>query len=684
MDPTPKVGVYICHCGTNIAGKVDVTAVTEFAATLPYVAVAREYGYMCSDPGQELIKEDILEGRINRAVVASCSPLMHEVTFRRACEEAGLNPFFFQMANIREQCSWVTETTEEATDKAKRLVAAAVHRVVYHEPLQIKQVPVNPSTLILGGGIAGIEAALRIADAGKKVYLVEREAIIGGHVAQLHRIFPVQSCFAPCVLKRKTVEVLAHENIELLTLSEVESVSGYVGNFQVRVRQRPRYVIAEKCTGCGECARVCPVSVPDEFEARLTERKAVYRPAELGQPEACVPGSSPLCPPEGMAIGQPFPPEVPNAFVIDREACTACGACVEVCPEQCIDLSMGDKTLELNVGTIILATGFSPFDCSRVAHLGYGRLDNVYSALEFERLMHPSGPTGGKILLKDGRPPRSIAILHCVGSRDKNYNEYCSRVCCMYAMKLAHLVRKHTDAEVYEIYTDLRAFGKGYEEFFEHVRGEGVKFIYGEVAEVTDQAESPDEEGKLIVVCERTYPGQPHRIPVDMVILANGMEPQPDAAHVGHLFGVSRGKDGFFLEKHPKLAPVETSSDGIFIAGCCQGPKDIPDSIAQAGAAAAGALAMMDRGLVSLEPSVARVDTSRCSGCGECVIACPYNAIQIVEGVAEVSDVLCKGCGTCAAACLVKAIDLIHYTDEQLVAEVQGLFSIPQMELETV
>jgi heterodisulfide reductase subunit A len=454
------------------------------------------------------------------------------------------------------------------------------------------------------------------------------------------------------------VSVGQHENIEILSYSEVEDVSGFVGNFKVKVRKKARYVDEDVCTGCGLCQEKCPTKdIPSEFDAGVGPRKAIYIP---------------------------FAQAVPRVPVIDTEHCRyfqkgKCGVCQKLCPTGAIDYEQEDKIVELEVGTIIVTTGFDLFDATRAPEYGYGRLDNVLTSLEFERTISSSGPTRGKVLLKDGRKPESVAILHCVGSRDKKYNVYCSRVCCMWSLKFAHLVKDSMDAEVYELYIDMRTFGKGYEEFYNRLLREGVIFIRGKGAEVTDVAESPEEEGKLIVKCEDTLLGELRRIPVDMVILSTGLEPRRDAVEVARTFGLSRSADGFFLEKHLKLAPVETASDGIFIAGACQGPKDIPDTVAQAGAAAVAALAMLDRGKVTLQPYVAIVDVDRCSGCGECVLACPYNAIELVDGHAQIEETACKGCGTCVGHCLPKAITLSHFTDDELVAEMQGALRVPEV-----
>ncbi len=647
----PKIGVYICHCGSNIAGTVDTEEIARFAQGLEGVMTARDYKFMCSDPGQELIKKDIRELGLNRVVVASCSPTMHEPTFRRACQEAGVNPYLFEMANIREQASWVTEDKEAATEKAKALVSAAVKRVYYHQPLETREVPVNPNTLVVGGGIAGIQAALKIADSEHKVYLVEKDPSVGGHMAQLDKTFPTLDCSA-CILTPKMTQVGSHPYIELLTYSEVEEVSGYIGNFKVRIRKKARYINEELCTGCGLCQTKCPWKADSEFEAGLSKRKAIYTP---------------------------FPQAVPNIPVIDREHCAyflsgKCRACEKFCEAKAIDFEQKDKVIEVEVGSIILATGFNLFDPTPIYAYGYKRLDNVITSLEFERMVNSAGPTEGNIVLKNGSAPESIAIIHCVGSRDEKYHEYCSRVCCMHSMKFAHLIKEHTSADVYEFYIDIRSFGKGYEEFYNRVLNEGTVFIRGRPAEITNIAETPEEEGKLIVQFEDTLVGKQSRLPVDMVILSCALEPQLDAEAIARLFNISRSADGFFLEKHPKLEPVSTMTDGIFLAGCCQGPKDIPDTVAQASAAAAEALAMIGKGRVEIEAATAVVDERICSGCQVCKLVCPYNAIDFDEEkkVCRVNEALCKGCGACIAACFSDAVSLNHFTNEQIVAEMEG------------
>ncbi|MDD5511003.1 MAG: CoB--CoM heterodisulfide reductase iron-sulfur subunit A family protein [Dehalococcoidales bacterium] len=614
--------------------------------------VARDYVFMCSEPGQEMIGKDIRDLGLNRVVVAACSPIMHESTFRRTCQKAGLNPYLIEIANIREQCSWVTENKQMATEKAKALLNAAVKRVYYHQPLETRKIPFNPNTLIVGGGIAGIRAALEIADSGHKVYLVERSPSIGGHMMQLDKTFPTLDCSA-CILTPKMTEAGNHPYIELMSYSEVVEASGYIGNFRIRIRKKARYVNGDRCNGCGLCQEKCPSKVDSEFEAGMGKRKAIYTP---------------------------FPQAVPNIPVIDADHCTyflkgTCRLCEEVCEAGAIDFGQEDEIVEVEAGSIILATGYSVFDPVAIHQYGYRRLDNVITSLEFERLVNSSGQTGGNIVLKDGSVPRSIAIIQCVGSRDRNYHDYCSRVCCMYALKYAHLIKEKTGAEVYQYYIDMRCFGKGYEEFYERIAGEGVSFIRGKVGEVTDRALNDEEKGRLVVVAEDTLLGSMIRVPVDMVILCTAMEPQQDAEAVARLFNISRSADGFFLERHPKLDPVATSSEGIFVAGCCQSPKDIPDTVAQASAAAARILSLISKGEVEIEAAIASIDEKLCSGCGICGSLCPYSAILLDEEKKfyKVNEALCKGCGTCVAACPVSAITGRHFTAEQIMAEIEGL-----------
>ena len=652
-----RVGVYVCHCGTNIAGTVDVAEVAKWAAEQlgsRGVVVARDYKFMCSSLGQELIEKDIQHLGLTRVVVAACSPHLHEQTFRTACQRAGLNPYLCELVSIREQDSWVHTDRAAATDKAKAIVSGGVERVLRHAPLEPLHVPIHPATLVVGGGIAGIQATLEIADSGFPVYLVEREPSIGGHMAQFDKTFPTLDC-AACILTPKMVAVGSHPNVTLLTWSEVTKVEGYVGNFTVTVRQKPRYVNTEVCTGCGVCEVKCPKKVIDEvFEVGLGYRKAIYTP---------------------------FPQAVPKYPVIDRENCIyfqkgTCRACEKFCPTGAIDFKQEEKYLTLQVGNIILATGYDLFDAKRIPHFGYGRLANVFTSLEFERMCNAAGPTQGNIVLRDGvTVPKSVGIIHCVGSRDRNYNNYCSAICCMQSLKFAHLVKERTGATVYNFYIDMRTPAKAYDEFYQKVLEEGTLFVRGRVAEVTDAARLPGEEGKLIIQVEDTLIGKQRRIPVDMVILSAGLQPRHDAKEVAQLFGISCSANGWYIEKHPKLDPVATMTEGIFIAGCAQGPKDIPASVAQGAAAAARVLGRIQQKEIALEPVRASIDADRCSGCRICNNLCPFNAIVFHEdrGVSEVMAALCQGCGTCVAACPAGAISGTQFSNEQVLAQIEGL-----------
>lgn len=1124
-----KIGFYICHCGINISYKVRVEEVAAFARSLRNVVVARDYKFMCSDPGQAMIEKDIREMGLDRVVVASCSPRLHGKTFMGACNRAGLNPYYFQMASVREQVSWVTLDENEATDKAKSLVAAAINRVAYHQKLSARQAEVHPDILVVGGGITGMQAAIDIGNSGHTVYLVERETTIGGHMLQFDKTFPTLDC-AACIGTPKMVEVAQNKNIRLLSFSEVKEVSGFIGNYTVKIHRKPRYIKEGVCTGCGECAKVCPVSVPNSWDEGLSDRKAIGRsfpqaipitfniekkdrapcvmtcpaginvqgyvqliaqgkykeavslimqrlplpgvlgrvcphpceaqcrraeadkpiairnlkrfaadqvnPDELPTPEIreraekiAIIGSGPaglttayylrlkgfqitifeaqkvlggmlrlgipdyrlplhildreiayilrlgintrtdvrfgtdftlkdlekegfsavfwgigahetlklnipgedgtagvtdavaflrnvnlgntvsvgkqavvigggnvaidaarsarrlgaesvtviyrrsetempaykeeirdakeegirfsyLCAPiriiaengkvKGIecirnelgapdergrrrpvpikgsefiigcdslipAIGQkidmscadalkftkrgavevhphtmqtsvphvfaggdavsgpatvieavaaghravaaiekflnkedlklyaeelsasiPQPPSKgdwreipekiqPQARVVSRyrnpeerirsfdeadlnfseeeakkEAsrclncgiCCECMECVKVCEAKAIDHSMKEEELTVKVGSILLATGYDIMNPTPVRQYGYGRYPNVYTALEFERLSNATGPTGGKILIRDKegnftQKPQSVAIIHCIGSRDVNYHEYCSRVCCMYALKYTHLIKEKVghDTEVYDFYIDMRCFGKGYEEFYRRCQEEGTIFIRGKVAELTDQADTPEENGKIIAIAEDTLLGMRLRVPVDMAILCTAVEPRKDAPAVGRIFGVNIGADGFFLEEHPKLGPLSTATDGVFLCGCCQKPMDIPDAVSQASGAAAKALALATLGKVEISPTISRIDPDICIGCQMCIGLCPYGAIEFDErrSVSVVNEAVCKGCGSCSGFCPSGAAGIRHFRKKQLFAEIDGM-----------
>lgn len=649
-----RIGVYLCHCGSNIASAMSLPEIADFARSLSGVALVADSPFLCAGDGQENIVHDIRRHGLTGVVVAACSPHVHEQTFRRALDLAGLNPYLLEICNVREQNAWVTANRDEATERAMALVAAAVARVAKLVSLRPRTVAVEPATLVIGGGIAGIQASLLLAEAGYPVYLVERQASIGGHMAQLDRTFPSLDC-AACALSPKMHDVDNHQKITLLSLAEVESVEGSVGNFQVRVRVRPRFIDPVRCINCGVCSQYCPVEVIDEgHDEGLARRAAVFSPSFQS---------------------------VPRLPMIDQQSCLyfadeSCRRCEEVCPAKAVDFGQQETVLSLTVGAIILATGFSLFDPRAIPQYGYGRFENVFTSLEFERLLAAEGPTRGRILLRDGftRPER-VAIIHCVGSRDKNYHQHCSRVCCMYALKFAHQVRNRTQAEVFCFYIDMRTPGKKGEEFYHRLLDEGVHFVRGRPAMVMDAAFTPEEKGRLVVQAEDTMLGRMRRVAVDMVILCPAMLPREDARDLASVCGMGCDATGFFTERHEKLAPVETVTDGIYLAGCCQGPKDIADTIAQAGAAVARVLTSIAKGRQELLAHFAEIDGSRCSGCRICLSLCPYRAInwERSENRATISEERCKGCGVCVAACPAGAITGRHYTGEQFIAQIDGI-----------
>jgi heterodisulfide reductase subunit A len=643
------IGVYICHCGVNIAATVDVKAVAEYASTLPGVTVSREYQYMCSDPGQDLIKNDIKELGLERVIVAACSPRMHEPTFRGVVEGTGLNPYCYEQANIREHCSWVHLDREKATQKAMDLVRSSVARSLLLTPLERREVNVTPTALIIGGGIAGLQAALDVADAGFKTYLVEREATLGGHVAQIEKLFPSMED-ASCLVMPKMMAVMEHSNIEVMTDTEVVEVDGYIGNFEITVLKHPRYVDSQKCTACGKCIEVCPVEVSDEFNRDLSTRKAIYIPFESA---------------------------VPPTYRIDPESCLyfkdgSCKKCVDVCPDDAINLDQKDEEVKLDIGTIVVATGYEPFDARDKPEFGYGKYENVITGLDLERMIAKNGPTQGKVLIK-GKEPEKIGFIQCVGSRDKQVgNEYCSRVCCMYTAKQARILREMCpDATIKVFYIDVRAFGKGYEEFWKDTQRSGVLYVRGNPSEVYGKGDS------VVLRGEDTLFGEAYEEEFDLIVLATGLVPRWDARDFGNLLKVSRSADGFYLEAHPKLRPLDTASDGVFLAGCCQGPKDITDTIAQADGAAVKACIPLFMEKVLIEPTTSSIDPEICSGCRICEDLCPYGALSFDDeiGVMTSNEVLCKGCGSCGSACPSSAISMKHFLDRQIFAQIEAITS---------
>ncbi len=640
----PKIGVYVCHCGINIGGVVDIDAVKDYAASLPNVEVSEEYKYFCSDPGQDMIQQDVKEGKVNRVVVAACSPRLHEPTFRRCIREAGLNQFLFEFANIREHDSWVhMDEPEAATEKAKDLVRMAVAKARLLEPLVAEKVAVDNKALVIGGGVAGIQSALDLADMGFKTYLVEKQPTIGGRMAQLDKTFPTLDC-SMCILAPKTVDAAKHDNIELISFAEVKEVHGYIGNFQVVIEKKPRYVLEDICTGCGSCSEVCPIEMPNYFDEGMGMVKATYIP---------------------------FPQAVPLVATINKDYCIDCKLCDQVCGNGAIDHDQETETIEIDVGTIIVATGYDPYDPTEKKEWSYADAQNVITGLELERLINASGPTMGKVLKpSDGEKPKSVAFIQCVGSRDEQINKpYCSRVCCMYAMKNAQLIKdKMPDTDVAIYYMDIRAFGKGFEEFYRRSQEKyGIKFIRGRPANVLV---NPDET--LTIRSEDSLLGKLTEYDYDMVVLSVGLNPPEGSEELRQTIGLSKSADGFLMEAHPKLRPVDTLTDGVYLAGVSQGPKDIPDAVAQASGAAARAAIPMVKGEVEIEPIIASVDSDVCGGCEVCIELCPFGAVERKDEKASINVALCKGCGTCVAACPSGAMDQQHFRTGQIFAQIEA------------
>ncbi len=665
-----RVGVFVCHCGENIARNVKVKQVVELAREIPGTVVTDDYPYLCSAPGQQMVIDAIEEHGLDRVVVAACSPQLHEPTFRAAAVQAGLNPHLCEMANIREHCSWVHRDREQASAKACQTVAAAVERVKRSRPLDPIEVPVTKRALVIGAGVAGIRAALDMANAGHSVVLVERQPSIGGNMSRLSETFPTLDC-SQCILTPLMVQVTRHPNIELMTYSEVEEVSGYVGNFKVRIRKKPTFVRAEDCTACGDCVEVCPAAGGNEFDMALGSRKAIYIP---------------------------FPQAVPSVYTLDGDRCLnskldsptgfrvlACVKCEEACQPKAIDFDMQPEIVEREVGAIVVATGFDLQLGQQARQLGYQRSLDVMDGLEFERMLSASGPTGGEIRRpSDGRVPKDVVFIQCVGSRDPEHGvSYCSRICCMYTAKHALLLKhKVPDSRAFVFYMDIRAAGKGYEEFVHRaMEEERVMYIRGRVSRVIE------EDGKLKVLGVDTLSGRPVEIDADLVVLATAMGPA-DRSRIAGTLRIAADADGFFKEAHPKLRPVETLTAGIFLAGTAQAPKDIPDTVAQASAAAAKGLELLSKEFLQRDPLTAHVDEGLCAGCFECLEVCPYQAIEkrqildsegaLVRQVAWPNPAMCEGCGLCAVTCRGGYIDLEGYSDEQVFAQLGALGPIPE------
>ncbi|MCX5812373.1 MAG: CoB--CoM heterodisulfide reductase iron-sulfur subunit A family protein [Proteobacteria bacterium] len=649
-----RVGVFICHCGNNIAGTIDVAKVAEETRKIPGVAYATTYMYTCSEPGQNEIKEAIEREGLDRVVVAACSPRMHELTFRRTVEKAGLNRYFFEMANIREHISWIGENKDLNTGKAVEAVRMAVAKVMQDKPLYSTSFKVNKRVLVIGGGVAGMQAALDCADGGLEVLLVEKSPSVGGMMARLDKTFPTIDC-SICILGPKMVDVAQHDKITLHAYSEVEEIKGYVGNYQIKIRKKATYVDWSKCTGCGTCMEKCPSrNAYDTFNYGVAPTRA---------------------------INIPFPQAIPKKAKIDPKFCRQfvkgkCGVCAKICPTKAIDYEMQDEIITEDIGAIIVATGYSLIDVDKLPEYGGGRYPDVISGIQYERLLNASGPTSGHIVRpSDHEEPKTIVFVSCAGSRDKSIGiPYCSNFCCMYIAKQAILTKDHIpDSQSYVFYMDIRSPGKGYDEFTRRAQEEyGAKYIRGRVSKIYPKG------NKIVVRGADTLLGAQVEVEADLVVLATAVISTPDAAHMAEKLHISYDTFGFYVESHPKLRPVETNTSGVFLAGACQGPKDIPASVGQGSAAASKVQALFSKDMLESDPAVAKVNMNTCVGCLKCLKTCPFGAIkekELRDGnvVAEVIETVCAGCGVCTATCPCGAIQLQHFTDNQLLAEVNAI-----------
>ncbi|KYK29286.1 disulfide reductase [Thermoplasmatales archaeon SG8-52-1] len=644
-----RIGVFVCHCGINIASTVDVKDLVNYAKALDKVIVSKDYKYMCSDVGANLIKDSIKKDKLDGIVIACCSPRMHEHTFRGVVEAGGVNAFNLEISNIREQCSWAHDDKELATSKAKALIRGAVAKAKLLEPLESSKIKVVPEALVIGGGISGIQAALDLAEEGHKVYLVEKSPSIGGRMAQLDKTFPTLDC-SSCILTPKMMEVANNPNVELLTYSEIVSVDGSIGNYTVKIKKKARYVDIDKCTGCGDCIAACRLKgrISSEFDEGMGKRSAIYLP---------------------------FPQAIPLKCTIDNEHCLLltkgkCGTgplCVESCEAGAIDFKQKDKEIDVNVGAIIVATGYDLLDPQSLYEYGYGRSKDVITSLQMERLISSSGPTTGEILRpSNGEKPKSITYILCVGSRDETQCSWCCRIGCMSALKHVYLLKEKLgdDIEINICYTDIRSFGKGYEEFYRNIRGMNTNFFRGRPSEVRN------ERSHLSIDIFDTTTNKLFEIKTDLVVLVPALVPRADAGDFARLLRISQSADGFLLEAHPKLRPIDTFTGGIFITGCCQGPKDIQDSVAQSSGAAARAANILSKKELESEPLISCVEEDLCSGCSTCISVCAYSAIELVKdddkSHAKVNEALCMGCGACVASCPSGAMQQRGYKDKQL------------------
>ena len=658
-----RIGVFVCWCGSNIAATVDVKKVAETLGKEPGVVFSADYQYMCSQAGQDLVKNSIKEYGLTGVVICSCSPRMHEATFRKAAASAGVNPYMVEIANIREQCSWIHKDMATATEKAIILGRAAVAKVHLNPPLIPGESPVTKRALVIGGGIAGIQTALDIADAGYEVDIVEKSPTIGGKMSQIDKTFPTLDC-AACILTPKMVEAAQNEKIKIYSFSEVEEVKGFVGNFSVKIRRKARYVKEDICTGCGACTEKCPMKkVPNEFNLGLDNRTAIYIP---------------------------FAQAVPKVARIDPNYCLKlkngkCGLCSTVCEAKAIDYTQKDEFVEEKYGAIVAATGFNPIKVDKYDEFAYSQSPDVVTSLEYERLMNAAGPTGGTLLRpSDKTHPHTIVFVQCVGSRcdESKGKSYCSKICCMYTAKHAMLTReKYPDTDVYVFYIDVRTPGKNFDEFYRRAVEEyGVHYIKGMVGKVAPH------DGKLTVQASDLIMNEQIKIEADMVVLAAAIEPDKSARPLATMLTASMDTNDFFTEAHPKLRPVESPTAGVFLSGVCQGPKDIPETVAQASAAAAKVIGLLSKDKLTCNPCVAHSNEMMCNGCSTCANVCPYGAISYVDKefrlgggktetrrVASVNEAVCQGCGACTVACMSGAMDLKGFANKQIMAEVDAI-----------
>jgi heterodisulfide reductase subunit A2 len=659
-----RIGVFVCHCGTNIAGTVDTKVVAETLGREQSVVFATDYTYMCSESGQNLIKDTIKNEKLTGVVVCSCSPRMHEATFRKAAASVGLNPYMVEIANIREQCSWIHKDKKEATEKAIILGRAAIAKVLLNTPLIAGESPVVKRALVIGGGIAGIQTALDIAEAGFEVDIVEKKPTIGGKMTQIDKTFPTLDC-AACILTPKMVDCAQNEKIKIYSYSEVDSVSGFVGNFTVKIKRKARYVDETKCTGCGLCTEKCPMKkVPNEFNLGMDNRHAIYIP---------------------------FAQAVPKVATIDPDYCNMlkngkCGVCAKVCSAGAIDYKQTDTIVEEKYGAIVVATGFNPIDVSKYGEYAYDQSKDVITSLEFERLTNAAGPTSGTLLRpSDGKHPHTIVFVQCVGSRctPERGKQYCSKICCMYTAKHAMLTReKYPDTDVYVFYIDVRTPGKNFDEFYRRaVEDYGVHYIKGAVGKV-----SPQADGTLDVQASDLIMNEQLHIKADLVVLAAAIEPDKSARPLATKLTASMDTNDFFTEAHPKLRPVESPTAGIYLSGVCQGPKDIPETVSQASACAAKVIGLLVKDKLTCNPCVAHSNEMMCNGCSQCANVCPYGAITYIEKefrmpdrttkvrrVASVNPAVCQGCGACTVTCPSGAMDLFGFFNNQIMAEVDAI-----------